>query len=150
MATASADAETQARAAAEQAARDAVNTGGMPNMNQEQLAWFENLMTKMLTAAIHTTAGLSRQQQPRGGKGHAHASAVAAPMQYYTDAKSTGKLDSLNKDASNWMYFSTKIESHVRAHDPDLADLLEDAELTHKATDLELKEESQRVGADHL
>ena len=47
------DAEAEARAAAEQAARDAVNAGGMPDINQEQLAWLEQLMTNMVTAAIN-------------------------------------------------------------------------------------------------
>ena len=68
-----ADAEAEARAAAEQAARDAVSAGGMPNMNQEKLAWLEQLMAKMATVAISTTAGLSSQPQPQGGKGHHHA-----------------------------------------------------------------------------
>ena len=53
-------AEQQARDAAAQAARQAVGEGGMPNLTQDQLNWFENLMAKMVTAAISTTASLSK------------------------------------------------------------------------------------------
>ena len=56
-------AEQQARDAAAQAGRQAVGEGGMPNLMQEQLNWFENLMAKMVTAAMSTTASLKGCKQ---------------------------------------------------------------------------------------
>ena len=59
-------------------------------------------------------------------------------------------MDNLTKDGSNWLDFCTKIKSHVQASDPELADLLEDAELTHKAVDLDLMADAQGIGSGHL
>ena len=101
------DAEQQARDAAANVAREAVGEAGMLTMSPDHLNWFEGLMTKMVTAAISTTASVS-------GKGHGKSKSGHEP-QYWTDDNFTGKLDALHMDGSNWIDFSTKIKSHVQA-----------------------------------
>lgn len=125
----------QAAAAAAAAAAAQTQAQTIPGMTPAMLPFFGARATTVAqTAATATVTAMGARR----------------PDSYSPDTRATGRLDALKKDGSNWMDFSIKLKSHVRAQDIVLANMMEETETGTEVPDIDLMEPKQNEGTATL